>query len=57
MTRISKQGRRRAISPRRPSPPAPKTGSLKDNLPKGYKPQANAVGGDLATMAFIAKIK
>lgn len=57
MTRISKQQERRAVSPRRPRPPALKTGSLQDNLPKGYKPQNNAISGELAAKAFIPKIK
>lgn len=57
MTRISKQQERRAMSPRRPRPPALKTGPLKDNLPKGYKPQLNAISGDKAAKAFISKIK
>lgn len=57
MTRMSKQGERRAVSRRRPRPPVPKTGSLKDNLPKGYKPQVNAVSGEGAAQAFIPKIK
>ncbi len=57
MTRMSKQGERRAVSRRRPRAPVPKTGSLKDNLPKGYKPQVNAVSGEGAAHAFIPKIK
>lgn len=32
MTRMSKQGKVRAISPRRPRPPAKKTGPKKDAL-------------------------
>jgi len=56
MTRVSKQGERRAIAKRRPRPPAPKTGPKKDNLELGYKPHANALEGDLAKQAFIPKV-
>jgi len=57
MVRISKQAEKRSKSPRRPRPPAQKTGSLSDNLPNGYKHHPNAIEGDLATVAFIPKIK
>jgi hypothetical protein len=57
MVRISKQAERRSQSPRRPKPPAQKTGPLKDNLPQGYKPQPNALAGDMAAASFIPKIK
>lgn len=57
MTRMSKQGERRAVSRRRPRAPVPKTGPLKDNLPEGYKPQPNAVSGEMASKVFISKIK
>jgi len=57
MVRMSKQGERRSVSPRRCRPPSKKTGSLKDNLPLGYKPHSNAVEGDLSLIAFIPKIK
>lgn len=57
MTRMSKQGERRHQSPKRPAPPSPKTGPLKDNLPSGYKDQINAVGADEKKSAFIPKIK
>ncbi len=57
MTRMSKQSKRRAVSPRRPLPPSEKTGQKKDNLPKGFKEHGNAVEGDLANNVFIPKIK
>lgn len=57
MTRTSKQEERRHVSFRRCRAPSKKTGALKDNLPLGYKPHANAVDGALAQLAFIPKIK
>ncbi len=57
MVRMSKQGERRNRFPRRNRAPSQKTGSLKDQLPDGYKTHANAVEGDLAAMVFISKIK
>lgn len=57
MVRISKQSKIRAVSRRRPAPPAKKTGPVKDNLPQGFKPHANAIGGDLSSASFIPKIK
>lgn len=57
MVRIAKQEERRARSPRKNRAPSPKTGALRDNLPKGYKEHGNAVQGDLAGTAFIPKIK
>lgn len=55
MTRMSKQGERRATSPRKRKKPSPKTGPLKDNLPDGYKPHVNALEGNMTL--FIPKIK
>lgn len=55
MTRISKQGRRRNTSPRRPQLAGQKTGSKKDNLPKGFREHANAAEG--TPQVFIAKVK
>lgn len=55
MVRISKQEERRSRNPKRSRPPGAKTGSLKDNLAKGYKVHANALEGDMAS--FIPKIK
>ena len=58
MVRISKQNRRRNVSPRRRRPEnSNKTGPLKDNLPNGYKEHANAVESDVNHMVFIPKIK
>ncbi len=57
MVRISKQAERRNRFPRKHRAPSEKTGSLKDNLPEGYKAHANALEGDLAKMVFIPKIK
>ncbi len=55
MTRISKQGKRRAICPRRLTPAfAPKTGPKKDQLAAGYKVQENACPSE---KRFIAKVK
>lgn len=55
MTRMSKQSRKRAISPRRPRRAGVKTGSKKDNLSFGYKPHENAAGEGCGF--FIPKIK
>ncbi|NGX42024.1 MAG: hypothetical protein K940chlam7_00300 [Chlamydiae bacterium] len=57
MVRISKQNRRRNVSPRRRRPESSKTGPLKDNLPNGYKEHVNAVECDVNHMVFIPKIK
>ena len=57
MVRISKQSERRAQSPRKHRPPAPKTGTKQDNLPKGFKEHANALDGEIAAKVFIPKIK
>lgn len=57
MVRIAKQAERRARSPRKHRAPSKKTGSLRDNLAKGYKEHGNALDGDLAGMAFIPKVK
>jgi hypothetical protein len=56
MVRISKQAERRSRFPRKHRKPSVKTGPLKDNLPEGYKPHANAIEGNIAAMAFIPKI-
>jgi hypothetical protein len=57
MVRISKQAQKRAVSRRRPAPPAKKTGAKKDALPQGFKLHANAIEGTLAQTSFIPKIK
>ncbi|MBS0653108.1 MAG: hypothetical protein JSR39_06205 [Verrucomicrobia bacterium] len=56
MVRLSKQTKDRNVSPRRPRPPAPKTGPKKDKLAGGYKAHANAAEGNLAGTLFIPKI-
>lgn len=57
MVRISKQAEKRSRFPRKHKAPSTKTGSLKDNLPQGFKIQANALEGELAQTVFIPKIK
>lgn len=57
MVRISKKSERRQRSPRKHKAPAAKTGPLKENLPLGYKPHANALEGEVAQLAFIPKIR
>lgn len=56
MVRISKQDRRRAVSPRKIHISTNKTGPKKDNLPQGYKEHSNALDGELAKQCFIPKI-
>jgi hypothetical protein len=55
MTRMSKQGQRRAVSPRKHKKPSVKSGPQKDHLTLGYKPHENALEGNLSV--FIGKIK
>ena len=57
MVRISKQAEKRNRSPRKNRNPSVKTGTLRDNLPKGYVEHHNALSGDIAATAFIPKIK
>lgn len=57
MVRMSKQGERRAAFPRKNKKPSAKTGTLKDNLPHGFKLHENAIAGEMAEKAFIPKIK
>lgn len=57
MTRMSKQGERRAKSHRKHRPPAMKTGPKKDKLTNGFKEHSNALEGDLAATVFIPKIR
>lgn len=57
MVRISKQAEKRNRSPRKSRAPSSKTGTLKDNLPKGYKEMPNALEGELSAKAYIPKIK
>lgn len=56
MTRTSKQGKVRRISPRRPRPPSPKTGAKRDALEFGYKIHENAVPAEAVPSRFIPKI-
>lgn len=55
MTRLSKQFRRRMVSPKRPNLPGKKTGPKEDNLSKGFKQHPNAVESE--AQCFIPKIK
>lgn len=56
MTRMSKQGKKRAVSPRRPRAPSLKTGPKKDNLTDGFRVHENAAPTELAATRFIPKI-
>lgn len=56
MTRISKQGRERNVSRKRPKVSFKKTGSKKDALELGYKPHLNAYTGATTPNRFIPKI-
>lgn len=53
---MSKQGKKRAVSPRKHKAPSPKSGPKKDTLALGYKAHENALGEDNLTM-FIGKVK
>ncbi len=55
MVRLSKQTRRRQKSHKSPKAPAAKTGPLKEAVP--FKQHQNALTGDLASKAFIPRIK
>lgn len=58
MTRMSKVGEKRNVSPRRPRLPGPKTGPKKDNNPKGFREHPNAAQGtSLENQIFIPKVK
>lgn len=57
MTRMSKQGERRAQFPRKNKGPSPKSGPKQDNLDLGFKEHKNAVSGTLAEKVFIPQIK
>lgn len=56
MTRVSKQGKRRHVSPRKPSVPGKKTGPKKDALEFGYRAHVNAVVADSISNRFIPKL-
>lgn len=57
MVRLSKQTRKRAQCPHKHRAPSPKTGPLKDALPKGFKEHANTVQGEFATALYFPKIR
>ena len=58
MTRMSKQGERRSVSPRkRHYSLAEKTGPKKDQLECGYRKHENAIPAEKAHLGFIPKIK
>lgn len=58
MTRTSKQEERRNQSPRRPKLEGKKTGSKKDNLPKGFREHENALSGsETARSFFVGQVK
>lgn len=57
MTRMSKPAERRGRCPRKRKPAGIKTGPKKDNLPKGYKENENALEGTLAGYGYISKAK
>lgn len=57
MTRLSKQARRRMVSPKRPKLSGPKTGPKEDNLKNGFKDRINSVQGSSAQQYFIGKVK
>ncbi len=57
MTRMSKKGERRAVSPRKHKKPSLKTGARKDNLPSGFHEQHNALAGtEWGTKVFVPKL-
>lgn len=56
MTRMSKQGKKRHVSPRKPKLGGPKTGPKRDQLEYGYKMHPNALEGEVAANRFIPKI-
>lgn len=56
MTRMSKQGERRAVSHRRRRPPSPKTGPKKDLLEFGYRIHLNGLNSE-SSGRFIPKVR
>ena len=56
MVRIRKKDRLKRC-PRKPRYGSEKTGSLKDNLSKGYKEHENAFTGKSEQTVFIGKVK
>ncbi len=57
MTRMSKQGERRAVSHRRRRAPSPKTGPKRDNLEFGYRIHLNGLNPDSLAGRFIPKVR
>lgn len=57
MVRISKQAKRRLVSPKRTKAPSAKSGPKQDALAQGYKFHENGVGQELSGLLFIPKIK
>ena len=57
MTRMSKQGERRAVSHRRRRPIALKTGPKKDQLEFGYRLHENGLTSQTVTNRFIPKVR
>jgi hypothetical protein len=56
MTRMSKQGERRAKSFRKPKLPGVKTGPKKDKLPLGFKEHINTINEEASKERFFPKI-
>ncbi|MCB1212698.1 MAG: hypothetical protein KDK40_00200 [Chlamydiia bacterium] len=58
MVRLSKQARRRAVSPKAcHANLAKKTGAFASTPAKGYKEHANALAGETGQQIFIGKVK
>ena len=57
MIRISKQAENRSKSPKRTRFPSPKTGTIQDKLPLGYKERVNGFQNEKNTSIFIGKVK
>lgn len=53
---MSKQGKRRATSPRKYRAPFAKTGPKRDHLEYGYKPHDNAIQAESIPQRFIPKM-
>lgn len=57
MTRMSKQGERRAVSHRRRRPMSPKTGPKRDQLEFGFRPHPNGLSTESIADRFIPKVR
>ena len=57
MTRMSKQGERRAVSHRRRRPISLKTGPKRDQLELGYRPHPNGLSTESIADRFIPKVR